>query len=105
MVVPKSSSSSDDDDESGRSTSGPLPLVLPALLIFEVRREAVAPFVVAGAAFPLLAGPGGLKGTLRLNPLADEADVLRDGGMMYFVRYVPSTFLLCDNFARSKNKS
>ena len=85
MVVPKSSSPDDDDEELGRSISGPLPLPLPlplpTLLMFDVCLESVEPLADAEVVFALLAGPGGLKGTFRLKALAEEAEVLREGGM------------------------
>ena len=82
MVVPKSSSPDNDEGELGRRISGPFPLPLPVLLMFDVRLETVDPFADVEVVFALLAGPGGLKGKFFLNALADEADVLREGGMI-----------------------
>ena len=91
IVVPKSSSLSEELD-SGRSVSGPLSL-LALLWDFDAADcrlfagAAVLPFDVGPLddfVAALLAGPGGLKGTLRLNALPedDDAEVVREGGIV-----------------------
>jgi len=85
IVVPKSSSPELSDDDDGISTSGPVSFVrlFGLVAVFfggaEVRRE------LGAAAF--LAGPGGLKGRVRLKallllPEAVEPEGARERGIV-----------------------